>query len=185
MRGREKFLLLVVGALTVVAVGGGLHWAQAPGSEAGTPGGRAPLSYDVEQAAVIKVTDGDTFHVKLSNGEERTIRVIGIDTPETKDPGKPVQCYGPEASAEATELLTGEQVLLTRDPSQGDRDYYGRYLREVYLTTGGRDYGQVMIEYGFAREYLFKKPYAQRAKYLQAQQTAQQKGAGLWTDCQG
>lgn len=185
MNRREKLLLLAVGALTLVAVGGGLHWAQAPGTEAGTPGGRAPLTYDVERAAVTKVTDGDTFHVRLSTGEDRTIRVIGIDTPETKDPGKPVQCYGLEASAEAAELLTGEQVLLTRDPSQEDRDYYGRYLREVLLTTSGRDYGQVMIEYGFAREYQFKKPYAQREKYLQAQQTAQQKGAGLWTDCQG
>jgi endonuclease YncB( thermonuclease family) len=60
-----------------------------------------------EQGRVTSVVDGDTFKVKLGKKVE-TVRIIGIDTPETKDPRKPVQCYGKEASKKLTKLLRAQ-----------------------------------------------------------------------------
>ena len=67
---------------------------------------------------VIKVIDGDTITVNI-NGKTTTLRLIGINTPETVDPRKPVECFGREASAKAHELLDGKRVRLEYDPSQG------------------------------------------------------------------
>jgi endonuclease YncB( thermonuclease family) len=76
---------------------------------------------------VLKVVDGDTIHVSV-DGKKLKIRMIGLDTPETVDPRKPVQCFGREASAQAKTLLGGQQVYLETDPSQDTIDKYGRTL---------------------------------------------------------
>lgn len=81
---------------------------------------------------VISVTDGDTLKINL-NGNIETLRLIGIDTPETVDPRKPVQCFGQESSDKAKQLLSGKKVSLEADPTQGERDQYGRLLRYVFL----------------------------------------------------
>src|SRR6478672_4300390 len=60
---------------------------------------------------VLKVVDGDTIHVS-ANGKKLKIRMIGLDTPETVDPRKPVQCFGREASAQAKTILGGQSVYL-------------------------------------------------------------------------
>ena len=77
--------------------------------------------------SVIDVVDGDTIKVSM-NGTITTLRLIGMDTPETVDPRKPVQCFGKEASNKAKELLSGKKVRLEMDPSQGTLDTYGRTL---------------------------------------------------------
>ena len=66
---------------------------------------------------VLRVIDGDTFIVQIA-GVTDYVRIIGVDTPETKDPRKPVQCFGPEASAKAKELLLGKKIRLETDPTQ-------------------------------------------------------------------
>ena len=74
---------------------------------------------------VTRVVDGDTVKVR-SRGFETTVRLIGIDTPETRDPSQPVQCFGPEASARAKRLLpTGRRVRLVTDDTQDARDPTG------------------------------------------------------------
>ena len=84
---------------------------------------------------VTKVVDGDTIEVQFE-GVKETIRFIGIDTPETKDPRKPVQCFGQEASNKMKELVENKQVILESDPSQGELDKYGRLLRFLFLPDG-------------------------------------------------
>ncbi len=86
-------------------------------------------------ATVTHLVDGDTIDVSVHGRHER-VRLIGIDTPETKDPDKPVQCYGPEASALTASLLPiGTPVRLERDTEP--RDDYGRLLAYVYRSHDG------------------------------------------------
>ena len=99
---------------------------------------------------VIKVVDGDTMDVSIDNKTER-LRLIGIDTPETVDPRKKVQCFGIEASNKAKELLFGKFVSLENDESQGERDKYKRLLRYVFLQDG-TNFNLFMIAEGYANE---------------------------------
>ena len=85
---------------------------------------------------MLKVVDGDTIHVN-SNGQKLKIRMTGLDTPETVDPRKPVQCFGLEASAQAKTILGGQQVYLETDPSQDAVDKYGRTLAYIWTPPGG------------------------------------------------
>jgi len=130
-------------------------------------------------ATVVRVVDGDTVHVQLADGTSETLRLIGIDTPEVVDPRKPVQCYGREASAHAHELLDGQAVTLELDPSQGERDKYGRLLAYVWLPDG-RNFGETMLAEGYAYEYTYDEPYLYRDQFLAAQQSAMDAGLGLW-----
>ena len=133
------------------------------------------------RCAVTKVTDGDTQHLRCSSGDFTT-RDIGIDTPETKDPRKPVQCFGPEASEEATKVLLGHDVFIRPDSTQDTRDKYGRLL--VYISLpDGTDYGLHMIRAGFAREYTYRTAYKRQASYRAAQAAAQAERRGLWGKC--
>src|SRR5215216_3683085 len=85
---------------------------------------------------VINVVDGDTVDVQFADGGTERIRLIGIDTPEVVDPHEPVQCFGREASARAHDLLDGRAVLVELDPTQGERDRYGRLLAYLWLSDG-------------------------------------------------
>jgi micrococcal nuclease len=128
---------------------------------------------------VTKVVDGDTIKVDL-DGTIEMVRIVGINTPETVDPRKPVECMGKEASDFAKTLLTGQLVHLETDPTQGDRDRYGRLLRFVFLQDG-TDVGKLLIEQGFAHESLYSsKPHRFRQSYLDAQREAQDAQKGLW-----
>ena len=131
-------------------------------------------------ASVIRIIDGDTVEVMLG-GNEEAIRVIGINTPETVDPRRPVECFGKEASVKAQELLMGQSVLLESDDSQSNRDRYNRLLRFVFMPDG-TDYGKYMIENGFAYEYTYDTPYRYQAEYKSAQQKAQEEKRGLWSE---
>ncbi|HYJ70660.1 MAG TPA: thermonuclease family protein [Nocardioidaceae bacterium] len=128
------------------------------------------------------MVDGDTVHVAYHG--DTSVRVIGIDTPETVDPSQPVECGGPEASAVAERLLSGKRVRLVFDPSQGRSDYYGRTL--AYLTVPGLgDFGLAMVERGLAAEYTYDTAYQHQAQYIAAEQRARQAGRGMWGRCGG
>lgn len=128
---------------------------------------------------VIAVIDGDTIDVDL-NGKTERLRLIGIDTPETKDPRKPVQCFGKEASEQAHKLLDGKQVRLEADPSQTNRDKYDRLLRYVFFEDGTSYNKQIILE-GYAHEYTYNAPYAYQSEYKQAQKDAKTAQRGLWS----
>lgn len=128
---------------------------------------------------VEKVVDGDTIKVRVG-GQLKTVRLVGINTPETVDPRKPVECMGQAASDRLKQLLTGTEVSLETDPTQADQDRYGRWLRFVFLPDG-TDVGQQLLEEGLAQEALYSDtPHRYRAEYLLAQSHAQQLQSGLW-----
>jgi micrococcal nuclease len=128
-----------------------------------------------EQAKVSSIVDGDTIKVKLGKKTE-TIRIIGIDTPETVDPRKPVQCFGKEASAKMKSLIAGKTVTLERNPAE-DRDKYRRLLRYVWLD--GQDIGAKMIQDGYAFSYK-KYPHPRLETYNKLEQEAREALRGLW-----
>ena len=87
-----------------------------------------------EWATVLRVVDGDTIVVRLESGQKEKVRYLGIDTPETAHPRKPVEPGGPEASAANKALVDGKRVWLSRGPR--NRDKYRRLLRRVSLEDG-------------------------------------------------
>ncbi|MDQ0425555.1 MULTISPECIES: thermonuclease family protein [Cellulomonas] len=134
---------------------------------------------------VVRVVDGDTLIVAKPDRETR-VRLIGIDTPESVAPDRPVECFGPEASARTTELLAGQTVTLRGDPTQDGVDQYGRELDYVWLPDG-RLLNHVLVAEGYAVEHTYAAPYAYQQHLRAAQQQAQDAGAGLWsaTTCGG
>ncbi len=137
-----------------------------------------------ETDMVTRTVDGDTFVVWL-NGTEEKVRMLGMDTPETVDPRKPVQCFGKEASHRLHDLLTGVVVRLEPDPTNDNRDKYNRILRYVYLPDG-TDVNAQMIQQGYAFAYTVF-PFQKREAYLKLQTDARQNARGLWalTTCAG
>ena len=134
---------------------------------------------------VVKVVDGDTLTI-LKNGEKVTVRLIGLDTPEVVDPRKPVQCFGIEASAKAKQILSGVDVRLEGDPSQGKFDKYGRTLAYVYVPANVRPEGILVNEYmiaeGYGHEYTYNLPYKYQAQFKAAERKAREERKGLWAD---
>jgi micrococcal nuclease len=133
----------------------------------------------LESATVIDVVDGDTVRVRIS-GRAATLRLIGLDTPETRHPQKPVQCFGYEATAKARLLLPrGLGVVLEADRTQGERDKYGRLLRYLWLPDG-RNFAEVMIADGYGTQYTYTRPYWYREAFRAAQRAARDAERGLW-----
>ena len=131
---------------------------------------------------VSDVVDGDTIRAVV-DGREITVRMLGVNTPEVVDPRKPVECFGPEASAETKSILHGRNVRLVENPRRELKDKYGRYLLYVY-----RDDGLFMNESlllgGFAREYTVGRPYSFQAQFRADEATAKAAEKGLWGKCQ-
>jgi micrococcal nuclease len=135
---------------------------------------------DAGMYAVVRVADGDTFSVDI-DGTVETVRLIGVDTPETVDPRKPVQCFGKEASDRAKSLLAGAYVRLERDASQGDTDKYGRLLRYAFLEDG-TNYALATISDGYGVEYTYDEAYAYQDDFRAAAAEAKAAKRGLWAD---
>lgn len=128
---------------------------------------------------VRSVVDGDTLKVEIA-GQLETVRLVGINTPETVDPRKPVECMGQAASNRLTELVLNQTVSLESDPTQSDRDRYGRLLRFVFLSNG-LDVGRQLLEDGLAQESLYSsEPHRYYTEYVDAQNQAKTNGKGLW-----
>ena len=136
-------------------------------------------------AIVTHVVDGDTITVQINSAKEK-VRLIGVNTPETVDPRRPVQCYGKEASAYTKSLLTDKTVYLEADESQSDRDKYNRLLRYVWLDAQTNVNKQFVAE-GYAYEYTYNLPYKYQAEFKAAEKEAKDAGKGLWAEdaCNG
>lgn len=128
---------------------------------------------------VVEVVDGDTIRVRM-DGRVETLRLIGIDTPEVVAPGQPPECFGPEASARAKEVLQGKAVRIELDASQGERDRFQRLLAYVFLPDG-TNFNLQMVAEGYAREYTFDKPYKYQAEFREAERRAREQQLGLWS----
>jgi micrococcal nuclease len=131
-------------------------------------------------AVVVRVVDGDTVDVRVDGRDER-IRLIGIDTPETKKPGSPVECFGPEAADRLAALLpVGSEVRLLGDVEP--RDDYGRLLAYVFLPDG-RFVNLSLVADGYATT-LRIEPNTSFSPELRAAEAAASTGrVGLWAAC--
>jgi micrococcal nuclease len=145
------------------------------------PSTPTPTKTNNEIAKVVRVIDGDTVDVSINGNVER-VRIIGINTPESVDPRKSVECFGREASAKAKEYLDGNTVELEADRTQANRDKYNRLLRYVWLDSRTVDFGKLMIATGYAYEYTYNLPYKYQTEYKQAQKEAEAAKLGLWAD---
>lgn len=140
--------------------------------------GGEPLPAGV--ARVDKVVDGDTVEVTLSTGRER-VRLLGIDTPETVHPTKPVECFGPEASARLKQLApVGAELRIERDVELRDR--YGRLLAYLWAPDG-TFVNESLVADGFARTLPIEPNRAHRDTLASAESAARRTGAGLWSAC--
>ena len=137
------------------------------------------------QYTVTDVVDGDTIVVTNDEGEYK-VRLIGVDTPETVDPRKEVQCFGQEASSYTKRLLLDQPVYLKKDETQTDVDKYDRWLRYVILPDG-TNYNQQLIAEGYAFEYTYDQPYLYQDEFKLAQKEARETQRGLWSpdSCNG
>lgn len=130
---------------------------------------------------VTKFDDGDTIGVDME-GKTETIRFIGVDTPETHDPRKSVQCFGKDAAAFTKATIGSQKVRLEADPESDNRDRYDRLLRFVYLQNGELlNYELVKEGYGFA---ITGFPHTKMETFVNAETEAKSSGRGLWGLCQ-
>ncbi|MCA0171476.1 thermonuclease family protein [Bacillus sp. RAR_GA_16] len=128
-------------------------------------------------AKVDRVVDGDTLKVTMEDREE-TIRLLLVDTPETKHPSKPVQPFGPEASQFAKEQLEGKKVGIEIDVSE--RDKYGRLL--AYIWIGDQMFNEMLLEEGLARvAYIYQPNVKYVDQFQKIQRQAQEEGKGIWS----
>ncbi len=141
-------------------------------------------SIEGERVLVTKVVDGDTIDVLLTENQEKTVRFIGIDTPETVDPRRPVGCFGKEASNETKSLLSHKMIVLQQDVSQTDK--YGRLLRYVFLPL---ENGQILfvndylVREGFAKVLTYPPDVKYNEQLREAEKAARQQKKGLWGRC--
>lgn len=140
---------------------------------------------DGANGEVVGHVDGDTLDIAF-DVDGRTVvervRLIGVDTPETKKPGTPVQCFGPEASARLVELLPeGSFVMADRDVEA--RDDYGRLLAYVRRASDGVLVNDVLVREGFARTLFIAPNLALQSDLLAAERSARAERRGLWSAC--
>jgi endonuclease YncB( thermonuclease family) len=152
-------------------------------------------------AYVTGIIDGDTIKIRRGFNKSYTVRLIGIDTPETKRPGTPVECGGREATSNMFRLGftrprdadgdglydrkggKGRRVKVTTDPTQNRRDRYGRLLAYVRTARGSLAAGQLRA--GWTTVYVFADPFEQLTAFQAAEAGARDAGRGAWRLCAG
>lgn len=129
---------------------------------------------------VQRVVDGDTIVVEAPGGSER-VRYIGIDTPESVAPGRPVECFGRQASAANRRLVAGQRVKVV--PGAETRDRYGRLLAYVYTEDGRRFVNAELVRSGAADTLSIEPNTEYAGKLADLRRRARAEGAGLWGAC--
>ena len=154
-------------AAVALAVGG---CADVPSPASTEPG-------SVTRVRVEEVIDGDTLAVRI-DGRRRTVRLIGIDTPETRRPGSPVECGGAAATAHLERIApAGRTVALRTDPTQDAEDRYGRLLAYV------DDLAERQLEAGHAKVYVYERPFRRLRRFRAAERRARGARRGAWAAC--
>jgi len=140
---------------------------------------------DVIRGRIVEAVDGDTVKVLDTAGRRVTVRLIGIDTPETKRPGVGVECGGPQASSLMAELARpGQEVTLRTDPTQDTVDRYDRLL--AYAAVEGRSLQARMLAAGWATTYVYDDtPFQRYDRFRAAERRARDGGLGVHGMCGG
>ncbi|MDB4897559.1 MAG: micrococcal nuclease-like protein [Firmicutes bacterium] len=126
-------------------------------------------------ARVVRVVDGDTIEVE-SAGQTFKVRLIGVNTPETVDPHKPVEPFGPEASAYTKQRLSGQSVRLEYDVEHND--HYGRALAYVWL--GQELFNATLVQEGYAQIMTIPPNVKYVDQFHQLQVSAREGKRGMW-----
>lgn len=174
---RKQSILFILLLFVFVNIGAILFFRHL--SDVGSFFGQAPVKNE-ETFFAKRVVDGDT--IELDNGEK--VRYIGINTPESVDPERSVECFGKEAAEFNKKLVEGKKVILTSDIS--DKDKYGRLLRFVFLEDG-TFINKVLVQEGYAFVATYPPDVAKQDIFREAQQEARSEKRGLWseTTCNG
>jgi micrococcal nuclease len=128
---------------------------------------------------VIRVIDGDTIKIE-KDGHEETLRLLGIDTPETDPTHNPVECFGKEATTETKSQLLGKMITIEPDPKQDIYDKYHRLL--VYVFKDGQNFNEHLVREGFAKEYTYAGAYKYQRIFRAAESEARNAHRGLWSE---
>lgn len=134
-------------------------------------------------ARVLSIVDGDTVVLEIG-GSRETTRLLGIDTPETNHPTRPVECYGAEATARLTDLLPVGSVVRVERDIEG-RDHYDRLLLYIFDSDDDRLINLAMVEEGYAVALHVSPNGAHRRAFAAAEAEARRSGLGLWGTCGG
>ena len=177
----RRLLPVLIAALAALVVALALDQRGGGGGNGSAVGART-------RARVARVVDGDTIAVSIEGGgaDERSVRLLGIDTPETHRPGTPIECGGPEASASMERIAPpGTHVTLEADPTQDRVDRYGRLLAYVRLPDG-RLAEEEQLAAGWATVYVFAgHPVARDGDFRRVQAAAHAARRGVWGRCGG
>lgn len=172
-RRQRRIISLVIGLILLLV---GYYAETHPQQTTQVAGVSSTGSYHV-----IDVADGDTITVDM-NGRQERIRMIGVDTPETHDPRKPVQCFGQAASDFTKQLIGNQAVRLEADPLSTNRDRYDRLLRYVYTTDNKLVQAEIIKQgYGFA---YVSFPFSKLDEFRHYEKDAREQNKGLWAGCQ-
>lgn len=183
-RKLKQWITIISAVIALVfAVGQQTGWLQRAAPEVKKQADKAVLGAEQNQPGLYAIdhfVDGDTLAVQM-DGKTESIRMIGLDTPETHKPNSPVQCYGPAAAAFTKNLIGSSKVRLQADEKSTNRDRYNRLLRYVYLPDGRLVAGELIKNgYGFAYTDF---PFTQSADFVQYQDEAKAANKGLWGNC--
>jgi micrococcal nuclease len=136
-------------------------------------------SVDAITATVSHITDGDTFIANI-NGIQQTIRIIGINTPESKKPNTPIQCYAKKAADYLASLIPPGTVIQLQ-VGRAPQDKYNRLL--AYVWKGDQSISELLLINGYARALAIKPNIEYAAHYAALMQQAQHSRAGMWGIC--
>lgn len=160
----------------------------APPSAGGEPPAAGPPAGDgrgvLRSGRVVRVVDGDTIDV-ASRGVRVRVRLLGIDTPESVRPGRPVECGAKQASGFMRRAALGVRVRLSTDPTQDARDRYGRVLAYVRPAAGGSLLQVRALRAGWARVYVYRKRFRLYREFRRAELEARRARRGVWGMCRG
>jgi micrococcal nuclease len=129
--------------------------------------------------------DGDTL-IATRSGERIRVRLLGIDTPESVHPSRPVECFGPEASVFAKEILDNQSIALEFDPNQPRQDRFDRTLAYIWFEESPGTWSMFnlqALEEGFAERYRDTDNLLWEAELASAERSARSADAGLWGEC--
>jgi micrococcal nuclease len=175
LRPRRLPPLIVVAVAALALAGCGRLRVSAGPAAPPRPAVALPPGLDV---LIERVVDGDT--VVVTGG--RRVRLIGVDTPETKDPRKPVQCFGKEAAAFLGSVLPpGTGVRLVGDVVQTDA--YDRTLAYAYRLPDGLFVNAELVRQGYAHVLTIPPNVAHTAEFVELSRQAREEGKGLWQAC--
>jgi micrococcal nuclease len=136
------------------------------------------LAQSSQTVTVDRVVDGDTVEVSPFVPGTESVRLIGVDTPETVDPNEPVQPYGRQASAFTKGQLEGQRVTLIFDRDRTDQ--YNRALAYVRLGGQGATFNETLLRQGYAQLDIVSPNDRYEARFRQAQEQARQAKRGIW-----